>query len=1003
MTTLTRIKNGSFISSGTINERVVSAASHIQSYPMDGTLNGYEKDTLVDPSKWKVGTTGDWTVNGESNQVVLYENPWGDRDVMWASFGNDAARDDEAGWNKYFTGTDYTKKYRFSVWVRRENAVGDGGGTTYFGCGDGSVHQLGTSSYAGNPYFAYNGTQADWENKWILYVDYVHPYGSTLAAFDGTRGQYNTIGEKVGNITGNYPAGLSWAADGWSVHRTYLYYSTKTDERIYFYQPRVEMCDGSEPTIAELCSGVMNVKKVTDSAGVITERGHELRSGTTNLITGEMIPVSDGWGDIVAATSNLMIDTPFGTKLVPETTYAFASGGLRYFDSPNVINCSPNTTYTVSYFIRYSANLTPISHPNNIYIRQYTGPASAMGSQISEYGIATNMVDYGNGWWRIYSSFPAASNCNSFSISGYNYAGSLQLQNWLQFFGLNCTAGAILHPWQAPSYSGIPETNEFPIKVRNGDFTITGQLYRNIPIDASFASNNWEFGLRHQNGSYAILRYYNPGTMLPWIDADGLPGKPFAHEHANAGIHYPAWQWLPFYMHRTGNDIYFGLKNDVNGPWYEWHTGCAATDSFRSIWLCGHANTTFKNINVYNTYYNKDQINALLKIDKQVMLTGAFNYNEYQEHIPLPRETHYPLTASGQDEFKHFNPVVEQNTVYENGSVWVGPAVTNLFRPSSTGFHPVLAQYGGWSVSHYNENLVIYKFDLATGGYGYNGTDNEGNGTPYAYSMDVYLSSTSLINVNKFVLNVEQSASASYYIDGTVQANKSKWHNFNQIATASGNTRFLMYPYNDGNPYGYILYRNPMLSNTNYHHPFCATTRGAGKLTLPITLAQNTNFTISMWVTTGTKGPHRETFDVFCDDSDRWNGQFRITTDQIEFLVRANARGATSNLYATCTGLDSTKWNLFTLVSIAGYGSKVYFNGNMIGNWANVYPQYTNLSVGRHGDGDAYVQGAYFRNLTVHESVLSDAEILSIYKTKTRISPSINMVNNEIIEDSELV
>ena len=70
---------------------------------------------------------------------------------MWATLSNDATSDDDGGFNSSSVTIDKSKKYRYSIWIKREN-IGDG--RTYFGCGGSTVSSLGTSETVnGNPYF----------------------------------------------------------------------------------------------------------------------------------------------------------------------------------------------------------------------------------------------------------------------------------------------------------------------------------------------------------------------------------------------------------------------------------------------------------------------------------------------------------------------------------------------------------------------------------------------------------------------------------------------------------------------------------------------------------------------------------------------------------------------------------------------------------------------------------------------------------------------------------
>lgn len=222
------------------------------------------KPTLIDYSTWTPGIMpSGWSLCGtpEENGMYVYGNPWGMSDIMWGTEYNDPGATDadgsgpDGGFNGYVVQIDNTKKYRFSIWLRREN-IGAGSGSTYVGCAGidpnsnfNGIINLGDNSVNGNPYFLAAGYAAipELNNQWILVVGYVHPNTYT-GVNDITNGMYNTNGIRFRELSD-----YKWSTTATKTYlRSYLYYSSKTDERQYFYRPRIDLCDGSEPTIADL-------------------------------------------------------------------------------------------------------------------------------------------------------------------------------------------------------------------------------------------------------------------------------------------------------------------------------------------------------------------------------------------------------------------------------------------------------------------------------------------------------------------------------------------------------------------------------------------------------------------------------------------------------------------------------------------------------------------------------------------------------------------------------
>lgn len=222
---------------------------------------------------WVAGTsggitsTGSWPsywANGDGNRRVSDTNPFGVTDVVWDVSNQDAASDADGGWEGAQFSIDPTKTYRYSTWVRRKTI---GNGNFYLGPHSnwGAVagaYILNRSNGAENqnPYFVAQGWWGN-ANDWYLVVGHVWAAGSGAGSSHPDSGIYTTAGVKLSSATD-----YMWApTNTTSFHRSYLYYSTDITTNQQWYQPRVEICDGTEPTIAELLSDVGN--KVYDLSG----------------------------------------------------------------------------------------------------------------------------------------------------------------------------------------------------------------------------------------------------------------------------------------------------------------------------------------------------------------------------------------------------------------------------------------------------------------------------------------------------------------------------------------------------------------------------------------------------------------------------------------------------------------------------------------------------------------------------------------------------------------
>lgn len=269
---------------GTIQERTPAIKNGLVAYfPFDGSEIGKNFRNQLRMTDWKVGTSGSQGMFGQNgssseNEIISYENPWGDMETMWATLANDEASGADGGWNVTGLPIDNTKKYRLSVWIKRDNV---GNGTTYFGCQGSSVSSLGSTTANTNPYFT-NGKFTETYGEWVLFVAYIHPH-SYSGGNDPTNGLYKLNGQRTRGIS-DYKW-LSTSTTGG--HRTYLYYSTSTTEKQYWCRPRFELCDGNESTIEELLRGEDDFFHTTANSQVsFTDKGAGIEYGTTNLATG---------------------------------------------------------------------------------------------------------------------------------------------------------------------------------------------------------------------------------------------------------------------------------------------------------------------------------------------------------------------------------------------------------------------------------------------------------------------------------------------------------------------------------------------------------------------------------------------------------------------------------------------------------------------------------------------------------------------------------------------
>ena len=258
-------------------------------YPMDGTTKGIANLNILDYSTWVIGTTGTqtgFTANGSAseNEIIEDVNPFGEPIAIWNALDNDVASGPDGGWNTTTFPIDNTQLYRYSIWTNRRVKKN---GTTYFG-----LHGYGTSNgvyvHTGgagatlntNPYFYATGAVP--EDVWALWVYYVWPHDNTDYANHVDHGIYYAGDTtKVINIGSDY----RWDASTTTANeRAYLYYSTDPLDHHQWCYPRVDLIDGTEPSLEDLIMGEGNfINPIAESNLSNTPYGVGVENSTTNV------------------------------------------------------------------------------------------------------------------------------------------------------------------------------------------------------------------------------------------------------------------------------------------------------------------------------------------------------------------------------------------------------------------------------------------------------------------------------------------------------------------------------------------------------------------------------------------------------------------------------------------------------------------------------------------------------------------------------------------------
>ena len=274
-------------------------------------------NSVINSTSWSLGAGGatGYNQNGATaeNERVTGTDPFGRSATVWETRpqGNNA---DDGGWNSDWFNIDNTKLHRFSVWVKRTTDTS--GGTFYLGLyGNGTgIRRTDNNAVEGNPYWDCRGTIGFTKDVWYLVVGHCYPYNTTYTGQNPESGIYTVAGgaTKVLSINAcNIGADVKWAGADvtQTIHRCYHYYCADSTTRLQLFDPRIDVIDGTEPSITNLLSG-FTANRLTDLIG--TNNGTFVNGPTYSSANRGSI-VFDGTNDYVSIPLSTSLNKTQGT------------------------------------------------------------------------------------------------------------------------------------------------------------------------------------------------------------------------------------------------------------------------------------------------------------------------------------------------------------------------------------------------------------------------------------------------------------------------------------------------------------------------------------------------------------------------------------------------------------------------------------------------------------------------------------------------------------------
>jgi hypothetical protein len=308
------------------------------------------------PFPWnKLGTAN-------ANSVERLTNPWGNVELGWrgknhSSNATNIVYNPNGGFDTTPIAVDMTKKYRFSVWVNRKVL---GSGTVYFGPRSTGLKTKSTGVVETNPYFAADGTSSTAytgkQNTWVLVVGHVHPLGTAIGANDTASGYYTIADGTAPYATTSSSTSADYIFDGTLgqlAMRVFLYGSSTPGTEVQFLRPRIDLVDGTEPSIEDLLNNTPNTVYDLSTTGsissVIGKPQYSSVNGGQLVFNGKSHAIITS-GSVFSDISNIGTKTWEVWVTAPPSTTGTnmfcGAGGLPYFSiaSTSVVLWSQNTS-----------------------------------------------------------------------------------------------------------------------------------------------------------------------------------------------------------------------------------------------------------------------------------------------------------------------------------------------------------------------------------------------------------------------------------------------------------------------------------------------------------------------------------------------------------------------------------------------------------------------------------------------------------------------------------
>jgi len=362
---------------------------------------GHEQGTsnsLLDYTIWNEGTTAPSGYNCYYAGEYTFEygdDPWGRNTLLFKSYGTNGSHDGSF-YTNYET-IDITKLYRFSLWIKR--TILGTSAYIYFGTnGLGATVDTLSGATDGNPYFtqiATNATNTP-EGEWMMIVGHIFPHDTSETTEHLESGRYyphtNTF---VASDGGGNNEDYKWNISTTSARLRYLHYentSVPYSEAVACY-PRIDLCDGTEPSVNDLLSGNFYDPNYDNSFNNIGRNGLTVSSNFSEIgPTDELIGYWPLNGNTLDYSGNENTGTASGATVISgfaprdKYCYEFLTSASK-IELNDIVSCEGNEAWSWSF---WGYKTTYVSHGIAGHQDAYNGNP---GGRLS-FTAANNMTVY---------------------------------------------------------------------------------------------------------------------------------------------------------------------------------------------------------------------------------------------------------------------------------------------------------------------------------------------------------------------------------------------------------------------------------------------------------------------------------------------------------------------------------------------------------------------------------------------------------------------------------